>query len=136
MTFKRKQKQAKDPIIILRTKLQKQRQKRYDLLEEWYWENLLDHYRGCKKKKRHEDHEWYKTYQKLERFRIKDISLPHDSTGYVYLFISKQNTKFEYIDQTYCIRSTLLQHNKNFGNSDLPVELRPYTPCLYLWFPT
>ena len=65
-------------------------------------------------------------------FRICDVSLSQDRSGYVYFDMSKRNPDFGYIDATMCLRTTLLKHNQGCRDSNLPVQLRPYILIAYV----
>ena len=65
-------------------------------------------------------------------FRICDISLPQDQTGYVYFLISRRNRHFVYIGATMCVRSFLINHKSGTGSFEVPIEFRPYALIAYI----
>ena len=62
-------------------------------------------------------------------FQIKDISLPQDQTGAVYLLISKKDTNFVYIDFTLCLWTHLISHNQGHDSQNYP----PYHLCPFIF---
>ena len=60
-------------------------------------------------------------------YAIENYALPSDSTGFVYILISKKDHNFTYIGQTENIVQRLKQHNSGHGAVDTePISLRPY----------
>ena len=66
-------------------------------------------------------------------FRICDVSLPHDNSGYVYFLISLKTLHYTYIGETKSIVTRLNQHNSGYGSkSTAPANKRPYAVMGYI----
>ena len=66
-------------------------------------------------------------------YRICDISLPHDNSGYVYFLISLKTLHYTYIGETKSIVTRLNQHNSGYGSkSTAPANKRPYAVMGYI----
>lgn len=60
-------------------------------------------------------------------YRPRDVSLPPQPTGYVYLLVSTQDTSFLYIGSTNCLITRFRQHNSGYGSKQTaPPSLRPW----------
>ena len=72
--------------------------------------------------------------QRSYPFRICDISLPQDRTGYVYFLMSKRDKSFVHIGMTFCLRSCLIAHNsgRDCKSSSTPTNKRPYVLIAYI----
>ena len=72
--------------------------------------------------------------QQTYPFRIADISVPEDSTGYVYMIVSLQTlSNFYYIGKTKKLIKRLRAHNSGYGSSStIPTNLRPYGLFAYI----
>ncbi|KAL3924935.1 MAG: hypothetical protein SGILL_000742 [Bacillariaceae sp.] len=71
----------------------------------------------------------------LERhpYRPKDIPLPVDNTGFVYLLLSAKDGSSIYIGMTHKLSERLKQHNSGFGSLQTsPLPLRPWTLYAYV----
>ena len=66
-------------------------------------------------------------------FRLRDATLPSDSTGYIYVLISYRNPHFTYIGQTQNLRQRLRRHNSGHGayGTSRP-EDRPFAIAGYI----
>lgn len=66
-------------------------------------------------------------------FRVRDICLPQDNTGYVYMLISVRTRDFVYIGKTKSLQQRLRAHNSGNGSvSTEPSHLRPYALFAYI----
>ena len=66
-------------------------------------------------------------YHRDYPFRIRDILIPTESVGFVYIIISKSDPNFTYIGQTQNISQRLDSHNRGHGAIDTAcIERRPY----------
>jgi hypothetical protein len=66
-------------------------------------------------------------------YRPRDVSFPHDDTGYVYILVSVKDPKFTYIGSTKNVVRRLSQHNSGFGaDQTAPVSLRPWGLLAYV----
>ena len=66
-------------------------------------------------------------------FRICDVTLPHDNSGFVYFLISLRTLDFTYIGETKSIVTRLNQHNSGHGSaSTAPANKRPYAVMGYI----
>ena len=72
--------------------------------------------------------------QRSYPFRICDISLLQDRTGYVYFLMSKRDKSFVHIGMTFCLRSCLIAHNsgRDCKSSSTPTNKRPYVLIAYI----
>ena len=60
-------------------------------------------------------------------YRPRDISLPPQPTGYVYLLVSTVDTDHIYIGSCRCLITRFNQHNRGFGSMQTaPASLRPW----------
>ncbi len=67
-------------------------------------------------------------YHRDYPFRIRDILIPTESVGFVYIIISKSDLNFTYIGQTLNISQRLDSHNRVHGSIDTAcIERRPYS---------
>ena len=48
-------------------------------------------------------------------FRPRDIPVPSDKTGYVYILVSTRNTNYVYIGSCKCLHTRFRQHNSGHG---------------------
>ena len=55
-------------------------------------------------------------YPEVYPFRLRDIMLPQDTTGFVYCLVSKRCMNQIYVGQTKCISQRLTQHNSGSGS--------------------
>ena len=62
----------------------------------------------------------------LHPFRVVDISLPNDTTGYVYLIASSKMPSFSYIGMCENITDRLEQHNRGNGSFGTSLAARPF----------
>jgi predicted GIY-YIG superfamily endonuclease len=66
-------------------------------------------------------------------YRINDISLPLDSTGFVYMLVSVKDCSRTYVGQTENISKHLYQHNKGWGAvGTADPQYRPYAVVAYI----
>lgn len=66
-------------------------------------------------------------------YRISDISLPSDSTGFVYMLVSVKDCSRTYVGQTENISKRLYQHNKGWGAvGTADPQYRPYAVAAYI----
>ena len=66
-------------------------------------------------------------------YRIADISLPDDNTGYVYMLLSVKRQDYVYIGKTNNLIERLRAHNSGNGSSSTePSHLRPYALYAYI----
>ena len=66
-------------------------------------------------------------HQSLHPFRPRDIELPDDRTGFVYVMLSLSDNYTTYIGKAMNLLQKVNKHNNGFGVSDGPdVELRPW----------
>jgi hypothetical protein len=66
-------------------------------------------------------------------YRISDISLPLDSTGFVYILVSVKDCLRTYVGLTENISKCLYQHNKGWGAvGTTDPQYRPYTVAAYI----
>ena len=66
-------------------------------------------------------------------YRICDISLPPDNSGYVYMLISTRKQDFVYIGKTLDLNTRLRSHNSGHGSrTSQPLHLRPYSFFAYI----
>ena len=72
-------------------------------------------------------------YPEVYPFRLRDIILPQDTTGFVYFLVSKRNINQVYIGQTKCISQRLAQHNNGTGSSGTTdIMYRPWGVAAYI----
>jgi hypothetical protein len=64
-------------------------------------------------------------------FRMSDIELPQDQTGYVYFFMSHKDKNHVEIGSTMCIRTTVRKYNSG-AYSSIPIHLRPFALIAYI----
>ncbi len=57
-------------------------------------------------------------YHCIYPFRVRDILIPTETVGYVYIIISKRDTNFTYISKTLNISQRLSIHNSGHGAVD------------------
>ena len=57
-------------------------------------------------------------YHRIYPFRVRDILIPTETVGYVYIIISKSDTNFNYIGETMNISQRLSIHNSGHGAVD------------------
>ena len=50
-------------------------------------------------------------------YRVKDIALPLDSSGYVYLIASTTNFDRTYVGETDCLSRRIREHNSGYGST-------------------
>ena len=62
-------------------------------------------------------------YPEVYPFRVQDITLPKDTTGFVYCLVSKRFMDQIYIAQTECLAQRLPQHN-NGTEADGTADIR------------
>ena len=66
-------------------------------------------------------------------FRICDISLPTDCSGFVYMLISLRSMDFVYIGKTKDLHARLRSHQSGYGSKQSqPEHLRPYAYFAYI----
>ena len=66
-------------------------------------------------------------------YRITDISLPNDTSGYVYMIISLRCNDFVYIGKTKDLNQRLRAHQSGNGSyTTQPEHLRPYCYFAYI----
>ena len=66
-------------------------------------------------------------------YRISDISLPSDSTGFVYMLVSVKDCSRTHVGQMENIRKWLYQHNKGWGAvGTANPQYRPYAVAAYI----
>ena len=66
-------------------------------------------------------------------YRICDISLPIDCSGYVYMLISLRSHDFVYIGKTKDLNARLRSHQSGYGSrQSQPEHLRPYAYFAYI----
>ena len=66
-------------------------------------------------------------------YRISDISLPSDSTGFVYMLVSVKDCSRTYVGQMENISKRLYQHNKGWGAvGTADPQYRPYAVAAYI----
>ena len=60
-------------------------------------------------------------------YRPRDVSLPPQPTGYVYLLVSTVDTNYVYIGSCKCLITRFRQHNSGYGSKQTaPPSLRPW----------
>ena len=63
----------------------------------------------------------------LSIFRPRDVPVPNDNTGYVYILVSTKNTNCVYIGSCNCLHTRFRQHNSGYGaNQTASAALRPW----------
>jgi hypothetical protein len=67
-------------------------------------------------------------YHRVYPFRFKDMLIPTEMVGYVYMVISKRDANFTYIGESHNISQRFNQHNKGHAASSdaTPTDLHPY----------
>ena len=71
--------------------------------------------------------------QQFFPYRICDISIPTDTSGYVYMLISIRKNDFVYIGKTKDLNERLRAHNSGHGSqTSQPLHLRPYSFYAYI----
>ena len=66
-------------------------------------------------------------------FRVCDVRLPEDNSGYCYILLSLQQQGTIYIGQTLHLGTRLAQHNSGFGGKQTsPAHLRPWALLAYV----
>jgi hypothetical protein len=66
-------------------------------------------------------------YHRIYPFRVRDILIPIESIGYIYISISKCDTNFTFIGETLNISQSLSCHNSGHGAVDTAcITLCPY----------
>eukprot|EP00957_Ditylum_brightwellii_P066472 5046553-Ditylum_brightwellii.AAC.1 len=71
-------------------------------------------------------------YPEVFPYRVCDIPLPSDNTGYVYFLISCRDTGRTYIGQTINISRRLTEHNSGYGADGTTNPIyRPYAVAGY-----
>jgi hypothetical protein len=55
------------------------------------------------------------SFPSVHPYRISDISLPPDPTGFVYMLVSVKDCSRTYVGQMENISKRLYQHNKGWG---------------------
>ncbi len=66
-------------------------------------------------------------------YRISDISLPDDESGFVYFLVSVQNCGRTYVGQTKNISRRLKEHNNGWGAmGTAEPQHRPYAVAAYI----
>ena len=72
-------------------------------------------------------------YPEVYPFRLCDISLPPDTTGFVYFLVSKRDMNNVYIGQTLCLAQRPPQHNNGSGaQGTTDIKLRPWGVAAYI----
>ena len=80
-----------------------------------------------------EQNQYIFDYPEVYPFRLRDIVLPQDTTGFVYFLVSKRNINQVYIGQTKCISQRLAQHNNGSGSSGTTdIRYRPWGVAAYI----
>ena len=73
------------------------------------------------------------SFPSMYPYRISDISLPSDSTGFVYMLVSVKDCSRTYVGQTENISKRLYQHNKGWGAvGTADPQYRPYAVAAYI----
>ena len=63
----------------------------------------------------------------LSIFRPRDVPVPNDNTGYVYILVSTRNTNYVYIGSCNCLHTRFRQHNSGYGaDQTTSPTLRPW----------
>jgi predicted GIY-YIG superfamily endonuclease len=66
-------------------------------------------------------------------YRISDISLPDDESGFVYFLVSVKDCGRTYVGQSKNISRRLKEHNKGWGAmGTAEPQYRPYTVAAYM----
>ncbi len=73
------------------------------------------------------------SFPSMYPYRISDISLPSDSTGFVYMLVTVKDCSRTYVRQTENISKRLYQHNKGWGAvGTADPQYRPYAVAAYI----
>ena len=71
--------------------------------------------------------------QSYSVYRPRDVTIPSDSTGFVYLLVSTVDLKFLYIGSCYNLIARYSSHNSGFGSlQTAPSSLRPWAILAYV----
>jgi hypothetical protein len=66
-------------------------------------------------------------YHRVYPFKVRDILIPTETVGYVYIIISKCDTNFNYIGESLNISQRLSIHNSGHSAVDTAcITCRPY----------
>ena len=66
-------------------------------------------------------------------FRICDIEIPDDNSGFVYCLLSTQDYNTTYIGQTFNLRRRLKEHNSGYGAKQTEAEIfRPWALAAFV----
>ena len=72
-------------------------------------------------------------YPEVYPFRLCDITLPSDTTGFVYCLVSKRHMDRIYIGQTECLGQRVPKHNAGTGAVDTAdIRYRPWGVAAYI----
>ena len=111
-------------------------QKMWELItifDQWtkYTEHVLDIVTVNKEGNNRNTHVF--DYPNVYPFRLCDINIPKDATGFVYCLISKTDMNRIYIGQTLCLSQRLPQHNNGSGAQDTSdIRFRPWGVAAYI----
>ena len=71
--------------------------------------------------------------QRFSVYRPRDVVLPADNTGFVYLLVSTADLQFLYIGSCYNLIARYSSHNTGFGSlQTAPASLRPWAILAYV----
>ena len=66
-------------------------------------------------------------------YRPRDVPIPNDNTGQVYILVSTKDTGFVYIGSTFNLSYRFKQHNSGYGaDQTCPSSLRPWAILAYV----
>jgi hypothetical protein len=72
-------------------------------------------------------------YAEAYPYRVSDINVPTDKTGFVYFLVSVRDFDKDYIGQTKCLARRLQEHNSGYGStSTCDPFYRPYCVAAYI----
>jgi len=72
-------------------------------------------------------------YAEAYPYRVSDIRMPSDKTGFVYFLVSVRDFDKDYIGQTECVARRLLEHNSGYGSTSTSDPFyRPYCVAAYI----